>query len=742
MSYDIFLSYSKDDVAIALKLHRRLRRFRVKAQPLRVFFAPAAIAPGESIPRALSHALHNCHHLVALVTPSWVESEWCRLEHDASIWLDPGATDRRLLPCLVADTALPPDLARLSYVDFRDPEHFDVSLRILVDAVRTNTLRRIQRHEAVLAQRAIFHAPLLPWIGFGGPSFDFLWPEMIVDAKVSTRRRPGPRSQMSDWAAGERLHDENLFAVIGDAGAGKTTMLRSLLLSGGRRFPAQRILVHASELLTSTRSLAKQIDQSEPAGLALLVDGLDEAGGANVGSVARALAELRQPNTMVVLAARTDFFDRQYGIMAPYLSDLVEVLELQPWSDEDILEFSRKYSERIGDPSVSLAVGRIIEDVSGVRSLIGNPMRLTLVLYLLASGMRLDALSLQQPYTLYTLFYEEWLRKEKQRGTGGRDPEAVRAAHIGLARWLYAHRGIRHDIGHVLEAIGLDADNFLGDSAFEALLAIHFDSQGRPVLSSFRHETIGEYLVSRDILHSFESGSRAIDNGLETTVGDDVNTYVRSGMLEASPHRLQVFLTNLSTRYYELLPSSSAATLELEPAEAERLREQILYYIGRLPLQAMPLVLRSAYENEPAPLLRRAAALGAILHGDDAIERDYLGRLNDDTEAQVNRSVQMVYFGDVHADLHTFEDRGEEWRKTRDAIFRRFRASGYRDIRLRWWDLRTLRSFLRSRQFADTLNESERSCLQGLNLANHGTEARTQAIRRELELLLEEVGVL
>lgn len=442
---------------------------------------------------------------------------------------------------------------------------------------------------------------------------------MIVDAKVSMRRRPGPRSQMSDWAAEERLRDENLFAVVGDPGAGKTTMLRSLLLSGGRRFPAQRILVHASELLTSNRSLAKQIDQSEPAGLALLVDGLDEAGGANVGKIARSLAELRRANTMVVLAARTDFFDRQYDIIAPHLSDLVEVLELQPWGDEDILEFSRKYSERIGDRSVSLAVGRIIEDVPGARGLIGNPMRLTLVLYLLASGMRLDAVSLQEPYTLYTftlytLFYEEWLRKEKQRGTGGRDPEAVRAGHIGLARWLHAHRGMSCDIGHVLDEIDLNAGDLLGDSAFEALLTINLGSDGRAVLSSFRHETIGEYLVSRDILRSFERGLHAIDKGLKVTVGDDVNTYVRSGMLEASPHRLQIFLTNLSTRYQELLPSSDSVALEIEFAEAERLREQMLYYIGRLPLQTLPLVLRFAYENEPAPLLRRAAALGAILY--------------------------------------------------------------------------------------------------------------------------------
>lgn len=737
MSYDIFLSYSHSDLIFARKLHRRLCRFRLKGRLLRVFFAPTAIEPGESIPRALSQALRECQHLVVLITPSWVESEWCRLEHEASIWLDPGATDRRLLPCLVVNTNVPPELARLSYIDFRDPKQFEEGLRVLVSAVRANELRRMQQHEAVLAQRAVLHAPLLPWIGFGGPSFDFLWPEMIVDPAISTRRHPGPGLNVSEWLGQERTHGENLFAVVGDPGAGKTTMLRSLLLAGGRRLPAQRVLVHARELLQPSHALERQINHSEPAGLALLVDGLDEAGAENIGAIADRLSRIRRDNTFVVLAARTDFFDRQYDRISPYITHFVDVLELQPWEDDAIREFAVKYSQRVGDSSVSLNASRIIKNVPGARGFMSNPMRLTLVLFLLASGLQLETTSFHEPYTLYSLFYEEWLRKERQRGTGAFDPNMVRKAHVKLARWLYIHRGERTHVDEILAESGLDTTEVIDDSAFLDLLTIQPDSDGRLMLSGFRHETIGEYLIGHDILQGFERGGYAVNEALEWTVGDDVNSFVRSGMLEASPRRLELLLDNLSDRYHELL-STNAESISMS-ADIERAREQILYYIGRLPVQTLPSVLTFAYENEPASLLRRSAALGAILHGDDIIEADYIDRLEDTEEAHLNRSVQMVYFGDVHADLHTFRESGQEWTRTRRAIFWRLKEAGRRDIRLRWWDLRTLRSFMSSRGYMDHLTESERSCLESLDLSKHGTSERIRRIQCELDQLLNEM---
>jgi hypothetical protein len=84
VQYEVFLSYSQADAEWATVLHRRLRRFRVAGRPLRVFFAPTAISPGESIPRAISDALEQSQHLVMVVSPAWLTSEWCRLESEVS----------------------------------------------------------------------------------------------------------------------------------------------------------------------------------------------------------------------------------------------------------------------------------------------------------------------------------------------------------------------------------------------------------------------------------------------------------------------------------------------------------------------------------------------------------------------------------------------------------------------------------------------------------------------------------
>ncbi len=52
--YDAFISYSGTDSAWAEKLYRRLRRYRIDKRPLNLFFAPANIRAGQSIPKSLS----------------------------------------------------------------------------------------------------------------------------------------------------------------------------------------------------------------------------------------------------------------------------------------------------------------------------------------------------------------------------------------------------------------------------------------------------------------------------------------------------------------------------------------------------------------------------------------------------------------------------------------------------------------------------------------------------------------
>jgi hypothetical protein len=425
------------------------------------------------------------------------------------------------------------------------------------------------------------------------------------------------------------------------------------------------------------------------------------------------------------------------------LANLTEILELSNWRDDEIVDFTSRYAERIDEPSLSSAVRRILEDVPGARAMLGNPMRLTLLLYLLATGARIDMVNLQEPYSLYSTFYREWIKKERSRGTGGFSPNSIRVAHTEAAHWLYEHKGETTDLNALMNELSLDADlELISDSAFYGLLTLDEDDSDEPVLVSFRHETIGEFLLARDILESFSQDTERLDSALRTTVADDVNTFVRSGMLVASRSMIKRYLSNLSARYKEQLAAvAEAPPSSLVHQQSERLREQILYYIGRLPVETFPNILRWAFRNEDQALLRRAAALGAVLQGDLSIEREYISSLDDPEQARLNRSVQMVYFGDVHDDLHTFQDTGQDWARTRAAIYRRLCSSLRRDIALRWWDIRTLRSFYESRDFSDTLTDSELATLRDVALDDPSSPDRSAALRAEYEALVRALGL-
>lgn len=750
MSYDVFISYSSRDLLWAANLNRRLTRYRFGGRPLRIFFAPAAVAVGESIPRTLSEALDNSQHLIMVVSPAWIASEWCRLEHETAAWRDPSVVRRVLIPLMIEDCILPSALQRIKYIDFRPPSQFEAGLRELVHALRA-TFSENEATSLLSRQRqTILNQPILPWMGYGGPSFDFLWPEMIIDPLVATRKHPAPRQRLSKWVRDFGPIATSSIAVIGEPGVGKTTTLRSLMLSDNSTIlPRRRQFVHARDVADETASLIVKAgveripEEGAPAAFAVIVDGLDEAGSDHVPDIARALEKLSMSNVATLIACRADFFDRHYKILGYALPNLVEIVELATWQDDDILDFTVRYSIRVSQPSLVASVERLLRDSLGARQMLGNPMRLTLLLYLMATDADVRSINMDESYSLYDTFYREWLRSERGRGTGGFDSGNIRSAQTEVAHWLNENRGQVASPDEILPGLGESVvANLLSDTAFSGLLTLDRDESDNAVIVSFRHETIGEYLIANDILQAFRGSISDLATALRVTMGHDINTFVRSGFRVAPRSAVEGYLINLAHLYETILPNEKGegrAQVELGCDRAERLRQQIIYYIGRMPLDTFPEVLRRAFRDERSPLLRRAAALGAILQGDLAIEREYMDLLQDSGEARLNRSVQMVYFGDVYGDLHTFVDGGQDWSRTRAAIYRRFERRERREMLLRWWDMKTLRSFYESRDYVDILSDREGWLLINLYLEDNVSIDRGRAMQDEHRVLLREL---
>jgi adenylate kinase family enzyme len=743
MRYHAFLSYNHQDVGWAKHLYRRLGRFRIAGTSPRIFFADYGVAAGQSITRAVGDALEQSQHLLIVATPAWISSEWCKFESQVALWRDPSSAHRTIIPLIVRDCDLPFELRPIRSIDFRDQSRYEPSLHELVKALRATASESSRIVGFNHDRDVILHEPILPWLSYGGPNFDFLWPEMIIDPLVWTRKHPAPQRRLSNWVDDYAAVTASSVAVVGEPGVGKTTALRWLALSENSRLPEHRKLLHFRDLTSKVDSLVTEATQSKR--FLCIIDGLDEAGAEHIEAITSALARLSEANALTIIASRTDYFERQYEILKAGLANLEEVLELDQWQDRDIVEFTSRYAARIGQPGLAVAVTGLLERVHGTRIMLGNPMRLTLLLYLIAMGTNVETVNFEQPYSLYDTFYREWIRKERSRGTGGYNPTFIRAAHTEIAHRLNEFKGEVVVLGQLLDDIVCeDKGQLLADTAFQGLLTKNReDDPGQWSVPSFGHETIGEYLIARDILESFGGTVDQLRRALRVTMTHDVNSFVRSGLQVAAQSTVIRYFSNLSAKYRELLPDengSQQAGALLDQERAERLRQQILYYIGRMPLDVFPDILRQAFREEASPLLRRAAALGAILHGDFLIEQEYMAFLDEPAEALLNRSVQMVNFGDVHADMHNFVDNGQDWSRTRAVIFERLAEYSVRNIRLRQWDIKTLRSFYRSRQYRDKLTERERSVLDNVSVSDPSSPERSAALQQQNSLLRQELA--
>jgi hypothetical protein len=537
-----------------------------------------------------------------------------------------------------------------------------------------------RRSRALVGQdpTELLATPLLRALGEPGPTLGQLWPDLIIDLHVRPLRDLVPSDvPFSEWLA--RAHIQRRLAVVGQPGAGKSTTLRRLVLMSESAGLPECAFVSAHDLC----KVDSIEDVSEPV---LVIDAIDELGVGEIDKVVDLLESA--PSRPWWLSCRTEFFGRESPARS-LLESAGQVLEVRPLKPESIDRFIAEYVRRTGARDVEERLGRWRENAK-FADLLTVPLNLTLAVFL-ASGRR-PAEQPQQPPTsrfdLYQAFYGHWLDYEVRRAEfGSSERRRIRERHVAFARNIYLRRQGRSNKGLTLDA---DASHPWRDVA--TLLLQTRDSAGHRFVDRFLHDTYMEFLLASDVLDSFIRGSRRRLR-LDIAFNDDVNGFIRDGIAGLDIDEREGVLERLTSLYQE--------------SDDQREREHALYYIGRLELPSCPAILVKAYELETNPLSRRAAALGAILHGNEEIELDFMTTLLSSTEEEArNRSVQMVYFGDGRGDLHQFHDDGTApWIRTRRAIFERLTAIDERSERLRWWDVSTIHSFFSCRNDMPTEHE-------------------------------------
>ena len=145
MTKQVFISHATADAQFAHRLADDLQRLG-----LQVWIAPESIRPGEGWVEAIERGLAESSHMVVVLTPAALESEWVRKETDVAI-----AQERKgliqVIPLDVEPCEVPLLLGSYQMASFR--RNYDASLCQLVDILGV----RVTPSEPVCPPRQVPH---------------------------------------------------------------------------------------------------------------------------------------------------------------------------------------------------------------------------------------------------------------------------------------------------------------------------------------------------------------------------------------------------------------------------------------------------------------------------------------------------------------------------------------------------------------------------------------------------------
>ncbi|MFB6726021.1 SIR2 family protein [Kribbella sp. NPDC056345] len=526
------------------------------------------------------------------------------------------------------------------------------------------------------SRATLLNMPLLRGASVAGPTLAQLWPDLILESRIRPLRSlTVAASDISTWLARQR---PSHVVLIGGAGAGKSTLLRRLAIEGTAA-TAEAMPV----FLTAAECVGLRLGDV-PADGTVLIDGLDEASESGLQQIAAFLRSLGARPWWV--SCRAEFFSRASAVRA-LLSGADEILELQPLLEQQVNEFIDSFVRQADDAETGRTLASWQESADFIQ-LVTNPLHL--IVAVITASHHAEGVTADLPrtrYALYSMFYDHLLTYESDRhGLDQRETGRVVRGHVKLASQIYSRR----QQGRKPPSLPIETNREKTWPAMSSILNV-FSSADRLVIPGFAHETFSEFVLAQDLVRSVIAKASKM-RPPTIAFNDDVNGFVREAFDSFGPPERERALSKLTRAYHD----------SADPRE----REHVLYYIGRLGLDSCPEVLQVAYRAEPSPVARRSAALGAILYGDLDIEADYMGTvLQSDEEDLLNRSVQLVYFGDMIGNLHDARDEGQDWSRTRRALMLRVADVSVRSRRLRWWDLYTLLCFFRSRDAAPSSAE-------------------------------------
>lgn len=603
------------------------------------------------------------------------------------------------------------------YIQQNDMKILATARTILANLER-NTVETINDNEfdKIVESRkeTILNRTIFPWFRDSLKYYE-VFPDLFVTPTLSKREC---ESSLDDILSNYTNYN---IAILGEAGAGKSTLFRYLFTNSNKYC---FFYMHASEIMQSSNPIIQSIFQPNTAidfkkPLIILLDGIDEIYSNNPRGYL-SLVNLINNNTVHYfwIASRTDFFEQMQNENTKFTK---EEFILQPWNTKQSDSFINTYSRIIKCDDINEKINRIVPDLAMLKQFKQNPFKLAILVFLAGHA---DNIQVQGMYGLYSTFIQHWIEREINRETSINAPSRITDELLIAARYIY--NGQPYKISEFTEE----------NTAVSHLLHIsEANMHGEKYAYTFYHKSLAAFLLAENTLSSMLSGDFvSLEINLSCALKDDVTNFVNEAVSFLGISEKEKIFKNLSAYNSQLDHNASVA-----------IKQQIIYYASRLDIDVSNFLLNELSLNPTNLIMRLALAYSCALSNNPdtrAFALEYAKSIaNGSEDAVTNRAWTVVYFGDVISDPYTYKDDEQcQWSKARQARIKRFIRSNPRvkDYRFRLFDVPLFYSFLSDRGWND-LSWNEYNILADLKFPDqYFYPTEQEFLSEELSKLLKE----
>lgn len=130
---NVFISYSWTDKAFVEQLIQSI----ITLKDIELWRDVQEIHGGDILPYRISKALDWCDVLILIWSKSAKESRWVKLEWNAAL-----SMDKKVIPCILDNTALPGILRGLLYIDFSNGQIYNEKCKELLEGIQSKVAPR------------------------------------------------------------------------------------------------------------------------------------------------------------------------------------------------------------------------------------------------------------------------------------------------------------------------------------------------------------------------------------------------------------------------------------------------------------------------------------------------------------------------------------------------------------------------------------------------------------------------